>query len=140
MERFEHPVGRGLDEVQPAPFSAPVFLLALPVISARARVCYAVAYNVVKHALLVEASCSFSPPNIGDAQVGLRREGRILGPSLLSGGMMKNTGWDEKDGRRDSDTDEWDNFDDSTRVHRSVTCRYLLWSTTRLLEISSVAG
>lgn len=92
LERFEHPVGRGLDEAQPAPFSAPVFLLALPVISAQARVCCAVACNVVKHALLVEASRTFSRPNIGDAQAGLRREGRILGPSLSSRELMKVRG------------------------------------------------
>jgi hypothetical protein len=89
LERFEHPVGRGLDEAQSAPFSAPVFLLVLPVISAQVRGCCAVACNVVKHALLVEASRAFSRPNIGGAQVGLRCEGRLLGPSLSVEGMMR---------------------------------------------------
>jgi hypothetical protein len=85
LERFEHPVGRGLDEAQAAPFFAPVFLLAQFVISAQARGCCVVACNVMKHALLVEASWAFSRPNIGDAQVRLRREGRLLGPSLSTG-------------------------------------------------------
>jgi len=67
--------------------------------------------------------------------VGLRCEGRILGPSLSTGGNDESTGWDKRDGRRGSNTDYWDKFDDSTRVHRCVNFADISASTDRLLEL-----